>query len=116
MSDALDLFTDEPEKPSSTALGMMALADTAAKHRPEIAALVPLACELAQRAGESGITVSDLRLYAVQRGILTGEERGRELSYLGAVMQAAGLTRTGSYRRSDIGKAHGNLNACWRLP
>jgi hypothetical protein len=109
---APDLF----DQPASTALGMRALAETAAKHAADIAALVPLARELAHRAGPDGITVSDLRLYAVQRGLLTGDERGRALSYLGAVMAAAELHRTGGYRRSSIGKAHGNLNACWRLP
>lgn len=100
---------------SSTARGMSALADTAAKHRSEIECLIPLARELAQKAGPAGITVSDLRLYAVQRGLLTGQERGRELSYLGAVMRAAGLTATDEYRRSDIGKSHGNLHRAYRL-
>jgi hypothetical protein len=113
MTGQQSLFDEED---TSTALGMRALAETAAKHAADIAALVPLARELAHRAGPDGITVSDLRLYAVQRGLLTGEERGRQLSYLGKVMSAAGLMRTGGYRRSAIRKAHGNLGAVWRLP
>jgi hypothetical protein len=110
---APDLFDHSA---SSTALGMRALAETAAKHATDIAALVPLARELAHRAGPDGITVSDLRLYAVQRGLLTGTETGRRLSYLGAVLKAAGLIPTGGYRRSAVGKSHGNLHRVYRAP
>lgn len=74
--------------------------------------LIPLAVELADRAGPLGITVADVRLAAVQRGILTGEETGRQLSYLGAVLRHyAGLVKTGGYRRSVIERSHGNLHA-----
>jgi hypothetical protein len=81
----------------------------------DIERLIPLARELAQKAGPHGITVSNLRLAAVSRGLLTGEETGRRLSFLGAVMRRAALINTGQWRRSDIGRSHGNLNAIWIL-
>lgn len=86
------------------------------KRAPEIQRLVPITVELAKKAARSGITVADIRLAAVQRGILTGAEKGRELSYLNAVPRAAGLHNTRQYRRSVIDKAHGNLNVVWLLP
>ena len=86
-------------------------------HRREaVERLIPLAQDLAQKAGPAGITVADLRLYAVQRGILTGQETGRQLSYLGAVLKAAGLAKTGGYRRSVIEQSHGNLHAVHVAP
>jgi hypothetical protein len=81
----------------------------------DIERLIPLARELAQKAGQQGITVSNLRLAAVSRGLLTGQETGRRLSFLGAVMRRAALINTGQWRRSDIGRSHGNLNAIWIL-
>lgn len=75
--------------------------------------LIPLARELAEKAGEYGCTVSDVRIVAVQRGILTGEERGRRLSFLGKLMPAAGLVATGQYRRSSVDRSHSNLHAVW---
>jgi hypothetical protein len=87
-----------------------------AHRREAVAQLIPLAQDLARRAGETGITVADLRLYAVQQGILTGTETGRQLSYLGAVMRAAGLTATDRVRRSMIERSHGNLQRVWCLP
>lgn len=81
----------------------------------QIDRLVPIARELAAKAGAQGITVSDVRIVAEARGLLTGEERGRRLSYLGKVMEAAGLAKTGDFRRSDIPRSHGNLHAVWRL-
>lgn len=82
----------------------------------DIERLVPLAKELARTAGADGVTVANLRSIAVARGILTGEERGRRLSYLGKVMQRAELVPTGEYRRSHIGRSHGNLHAVYVLP
>ncbi len=84
----------------------------ASRHAEDIARLVPLARELATKAG--WVTVADLRIVAVQRGLLTGEERGKTLSYLPAVMRAAGLKATGEYVRSHIPKTHGNLGMKWR--
>ena len=87
---------------------------TAAAHKSDIEALIPLAQELARKAGVSGVCVSDLRVVATQRGLL-GASVGRKLSFLGAVMQAAGLTPTDQWRRSVIPGSNGNLNRCWRL-
>lgn len=78
--------------------------------------LVPLARELAVAAGANGVTVANLRSIAVARGILTGQEKGRRLSYLGVVLKRAGLTPTGEYRRSHIDRSHGNLHAVYVLP
>jgi hypothetical protein len=82
----------------------------------DIERLTPLAAELAERAGERGITISDLRIAAENRGLLTGEEQGRRLSFLGQVMQRAGLAKNGRYRRSDVPRSHGNLHAEWVSP
>lgn len=98
----------------SLQLGFDALDSTAAKHRAEIEALVPLALELARKAGPDGITVSDLRVTATQRGLI-GESRGRSHSWLGAVMKAAGLTPTDRYRRSDVPASHANLHRVYVL-
>jgi hypothetical protein len=85
------------------------------KHWPEIQRLRPLVLELAEKAGESGITVSDVRLYAVHRNLLTGSERGRSLSWMGALMKAAGLVPTDRTRRSEIAKSHANRHTVWVL-
>lgn len=98
----------------SLQLGFQALEETAQKHAAQIRALVPLAKKLAWAAGSDGCTVADLRHAAALAGILTGRERGRELSYLGAVMKAAGLHATEEWRRSDIPQSHGNLNRVFR--
>ena len=82
----------------------------------DIQRLIPLAIELARVAGPDGVTVANVRSIAVARGILTGEEKGRRLSYLGKVLQRAGLVSTGEYRRSHIGRSHGNLHAVYVLP
>lgn len=81
----------------------------------DIQRLLPLARELAARAGEAGVTIADVRVVAVQRGLLTGEESGRRLSYLGAVMRAAGLQATDRVRRSPIPKSHNNRHTVWIL-
>ena len=82
----------------------------------DIQRLIPLALELAQTAGAEGVTVANVRLIAVARGILTGEEKGRRLSYLGKVLQRADLVSTGEYRRSSIPRSNGNLHAVYVLP
>lgn len=84
-------------------------------HASEIAALTPVALELARRARPEGVTVADLRAEATRRGLLTGEESGRRLSYLGVVMKAAGLHPTGRFVRSSIDRSHGNLHQVWTL-
>ena len=76
----------------------------------ELDRLVPLARELAEKAGRDGITVENVRRAAVDRGLLTGFEQGRKLSYLGGLLKRAGLVSTGQYRRSGIGRSHGNLH------
>ena len=82
----------------------------------DIERLAPIARELADRAGEHGIIFADVRIVAVQRGYLTGEEQGRKLSFGAAVMRAAGLVPTAEHRRSHVPKSHGNLQVVWRSP
>lgn len=93
--------------------GMQALDKTASKHDADIVRLVPLAEVIALKAGRSGVTTSDLRIFAVQRGLLTGEEKGKSLSWLGAVMKRARLVNTGATRRSPIGRTHGIRQVVW---
>jgi hypothetical protein len=102
--------------PTATQVGLAARDLSATRHARDIERLAPIARELAAKVGVPGITVSDIRIVAVQRGVLTGAETGRELSYLSAVPPAAGLEPTGEYRRSVIVKTHGNLQQIWRLP
>lgn len=91
------------------------LQSTAAKHEKEIELLKPLVVELAREAGDDGIIVADLRIAAVKRGLLPATSRGKELSWLGAVMEAAGLTKTDRWRRSHIDESHGNMQRVWVL-
>ena len=81
----------------------------------DIERLTKLAGELALKAGKHGVTVSNLRLAAVSAGILTGGESASRMKRLnlGAVMPKAGLFRSGKYRRSDVGRSHGNLHSVW---
>jgi len=79
--------------------------------------MVPLAQTLAARAGARGIIAADIRQEAVRRGIITGEESGRALSYLGRVPRAAGLVvLRGMFRRSDVERSHANLHAVYVAP
>lgn len=79
--------------------------------------LTRLAAELGLKAGRHGCTVSDLRIAAVNRGILVGDESAARMKQLnlGAVMRAAGLCATKQYRRSDVGRAKRNLNVVWTI-
>lgn len=101
----------------SLQLGFQALDATASRadHQAQIAALVPLAQELA-RARPRGVTVSDLRHEAVRRGLLPATATGRALSFLGYVFKAAQLVATDDFRRSDVGASHGNLHRVFRAP
>lgn len=89
----------------------------ASRHANDIKVLTPLALELARKAGKDGVTVADLRITARQRGLLPrGKVRDRSLSWLGAVMRAAGLKATRQVRRSPIDESHGNRHTVWVDP
>jgi hypothetical protein len=90
--------------------------DCAVDRSRDIERLVPIARELAEKARGHGVTIADVRIAAVNRGILTGDESGRRLSFLGVVMRKAGLTATNEYRRSHITKSHGNPHRVFVLP
>jgi hypothetical protein len=86
-------------------------------NRPHtVAVLVPLALEIAELAGPQGLTVANVRLAAVQRGILPPGATGRELAFLGALMKRAGLRPTTEMRRSQVVASHGNLHRVWVHP
>ena len=80
-----------------------------------LAPLVDLARNMAAETPYDGITVADLRQAAERHHLFSGREKGRELSFLGNVMQAAGLMPTDHYRRSTIPQSHGNLHRVWTL-
>lgn len=89
----------------------------AGRHANDIRVLTPLVLELARKAGAAGVTVADVRIVARQRRLLPQSRvRDRSLSWLGAVMRAAGLKPTGRVRRSPIGESHGNRHSVWCLP
>jgi hypothetical protein len=93
-------------------------ADAASRHALDIRMLVPLATELAERVGQVGITVADLRAEAERRGLFKPglNTRDRSLSYLGAVMKAAGLVATDRTRRSFLPQSHGNRHVVFLAP
>lgn len=78
--------------------------------------LIPIAQRIAAAAADRRVTVADLRHAAVKAGVLTGDEQGKRLSFLHEVFPKAGFEKTEQYRRSDIPKAHHNLNLVWYLP
>lgn len=94
--------------------GLFAVAEADTPDR-DVERLATLAGELALKAGRHGVTVSDLRLTAVNRGILTGEESARRMKELnlGAVMAKAGLFASGQYRRSTVERSRRNLHVIW---
>jgi len=90
-------------------LGLDALWQSAGEHRAELERLIPIAQRLARERGR--ITIEDVRR---EVGLL--DSRGRDLSYLGALGELAGLKRTGTFKRSKLPDSHGNLQAEWELP
>jgi hypothetical protein len=79
--------------------------------------LVPLAQELAQRAGRAGITVANLRHAAARIGLLPRKgKKQRDLSFLGAVLRKAKLIGTDHWRRSDVSGSHGNPHKIYVAP
>lgn len=94
------------------------------KHGPAYLLVVGLARALALTAGNDGITVADLREAASKSGdtlpglaeAIPAKGRGRELAWLGGVLQRAGLVPTGRVRRSHILGTHGNRNVVYLHP
>jgi hypothetical protein len=120
MSGQEDLFTphNQPYRVPRSPAEMRKFEEDTRKaiRERDIERMAPIAKELAEKAGPRGVIFADVRIVAVQRGLLTGEEAGRTLSYGPAVMKAAGLAGTGQYERSHIPKSHGNLQQRWVLP
>jgi hypothetical protein len=71
-------------------------------HEASLERLVPLAKELAERAGAHGVTVGDIRLRAQREGLLPQAPEGRALSYLAGLPRRAGLIATGRRRMSPL--------------
>lgn len=62
------------------------------------------------------VTIAELRDAAVQEKLITGREKGRELSFLGGIPRKAGLVPVpGVFRRSHTEGSHGNLQQVWTL-
>ena len=103
--------------PDSFQLGFEALERAAARddRRSLIEKLVEIAQGLA-RVRPEGLTIADVRGEAARRQLLPAKAKGRELSFLGAVMKRAGLVSTEEFRRSDIDASHGNVQRVWRRP
>jgi hypothetical protein len=82
------------------------------------ARLATLAGELALKAGKHGVTSSDLRISAENKGILTGEESEARMNLLNvrSIMRKAGLVMTKQWRQSDVAKAKGSPNRVYVLP
>lgn len=106
--DAPDLFSQPAESPAWSVSGEQDI-------ERQIERMAAIARELGEKAGDRGCTISDVRITAENRGVLTGEERGRRLSYLGTVMKRAGLEPTEEFRRSDIPRSNGNLHRVYRM-
>lgn len=84
-------------------------------HEPDIQRLIPLAQEVARRAGVHGVTVGDIRLVAQRQGLLTQANVGRGLSWLTALPKRAGLVATGHRRLSPLPKSR-NDHMVYTLP
>ena len=69
-------------------------------------------------AVRGGITVADVRKLGEDRGILTGQETGRQLSWLGPAMKSFGLVATTYVRRSQhrVERSHGNRHTVYVHP
>ena len=78
--------------------------------------LVAIARELGGASIDRRVTVAEIRYEAEQRGILTGLERGKRLSFIHEVFPKAGFEATAEFRRSFLPRAHRNLNRVWYLP
>lgn len=74
--------------------------------------LIPVAKQLAA-GNRDGITVTDIRMAALARGILTGEEHPNQLSVLGHICRRAGLINSGQTRRSELEVTHGIRQVVW---
>lgn len=73
-----------------------------------------------QEEGETigGITAADVRRLGEQRGIFSGHETGRQLSWLGPAMKTFGLVATRFVRRSEhrTNRSHGNRHTVYVHP
>ena len=73
-------------------------------HEADLEALVPIALELAEKAGPEGIIAGDVRLVAERRGLIGKSPNQRTLSWLTWIGKKAGLHNTGRRRLSTIGR------------
>ena len=116
MTAQLDAFRDPvpPLGPAPIPRRLDLTADVAQRlerRSAEIDRLVPLARELLHAAKQHGVTVAHLRAQAVRRGLLTGGESGRTLSYLSQVFRRAGARPTERVERTKSR----NRNVTWVL-
>lgn len=116
--DGIDMNGPAPQPapiPTARVEGTTAREMAVGANATQIEKLIPVAQALV-RGKPKGITVTDLRLRAIELRLLTGKEVGRELSYLGGVMKRAGLRATDEYRRSELRSTHGIPQRVWVEP
>lgn len=96
---------------------LFAALETDAEYKARIVPrLIELARALAIGSLDRRCSSSRLRRAAVERGVLTGNEKGRRLSFIHGVFPKAGFKPTDVFERSDIAQSHRNLNRLWYLP
>jgi len=110
----LPMFAQAPEPPRQSETYTQAQRN--ADVRAWLETLVPLAIELARKSGAHGVTVSDVRITAVNRGLMTDEESRTRGSALGQLMKMAGLVPTDDTRRSDVAQSNRNRHTVWVAP
>lgn len=116
----LPIRPDAPTAPVRTSHALDEFTSVRTEIERKIALMIPIAQELARQAGLRGIIVGDIRAAAADRGIITGHERGRTLSYLQRVPIAAGLVKLeGQKRRVDARRfkqSHANDHQVYLSP
>ena len=73
-------------------------------HEADLEALIPIAIDLARKAGPHGIIAGDVRIVAERLGLIGKSPNQRTLSWLTWVGKKAGLVNTGRRRLSTIGR------------
>lgn len=76
--------------------------------------LLPLIKQMLDEAGAAGVTPHAVRFAAENRGLVTGKESGRYLSFLAGLFKAAGAV-PGAYVTSKHPRRRGAVTRSWVL-
>ena len=93
-------------------IGLAAANRSASRYPRLMDQLAEIMRELAAKAGADGVTISDLRIVAGQRGIWIPSP----CHFLGALPRRAGLVKTQRSRCSDVATSHGTSHPVWVEP